>query len=116
MLFQQPPSGEYEYCNPCKYARSETAVDSDAKLGGCGDNSDSDDTYEKISLSMAKEPESPTTPALDNKQLAQNTGGLIYEPLPDLCVKAEDETTERKQDNGKSSTCLLYTSPSPRDS
>ena len=52
LLFNQPPSGDYEYINPRKYARNETALHSDDELGCCGDASgDSDDTYDKISPS-----------------------------------------------------------------
>ena len=171
MLFQQPPGAKYEYCNPCKYARSETAVDSYAKLVGWGANSDSDDTYEKLSPSMyssslpkvtskplssqpatpvvdpiipvktlrsfdnnsmqtvkaiaknvttepypdrhklihetkAKERVSPTTPAPDNRQPPRSrTSDLIYEPFPDLGVKAADEP---KQQN------ISKTTASPR--
>jgi len=62
LLFsQQPSSGSnYEYLNPCKYARrSETAVRSGDKRGG-DDDSDSDDSYATIPLSHFTSPQ-PTT-------------------------------------------------------
>ena len=53
-MFSRPPRGNYEYCNPCKFARSETIKHSDDELGSSDDNSDKDsdsddDTYDKIS-------------------------------------------------------------------
>jgi len=49
-LFREPPSGKYEYCNPCRYVRSETGVYSDVRYRS--DDSDSDG-YEKVSSSLS---------------------------------------------------------------
>jgi len=51
LLFERPPVDNYEYINPCKYARSEAAEGSDSDDDF--DDDDNDNAYEEVSSSLS---------------------------------------------------------------
>lgn len=76
LLFERPPVDNYEYINPCKYARSETAEESDSDDDF--DDDDIDNAYEEVSSS----PSTESQPTASSKQLYSQPANMVASKIP----------------------------------
>ena len=76
LLFERPPVDNYEYINPCKYARSEAAEGSDSDDDF--DDDDNDNAYEEVSSSLSTE----SQPTASSKQLYSQPANTVASRIP----------------------------------
>jgi len=78
-LFDRPPADNYEYINPCKYARSSTAAGSDTPSGSSDDDDDddanSDSAYKQV-------PPSRTVATASSKRLCSQPAQTVASSFP----------------------------------
>ena len=66
LLFERPPVDDYEYINPCKVARSETAAGSGSDSDG---SSDDEDLYANVHEQLSPSPSTVSPPTDSTTQL-----------------------------------------------
>lgn len=77
-MFDRPPADNYEYINPCKYARSSTAAGSDTPSGSSDDDDDdanSDSAYKQV-------PPSRTVATASSKRLYSQPAQTVASSFP----------------------------------
>ena len=104
LLFSQPPSGKYEYINPCKYARSETAEQSDDELSV----DDNGDEYEELSPQYLQ-----SQPKASSQQLSLRPAKPVKPVPPSVPVKKRSSFENSSVHNSKTIGNYVTIKPCP---